>query len=116
MTGDTSSVVTPAMTSSSSRTPSAISCRWISASPVLSRASGRASEQTVRAVNVVRVEYYEAVHDHEVSPGRTVELAVVEQSLDPSDPTSASGAVASEQKMEREPETTSRGPFGHVQS
>ena len=77
---------------------------------------GRASEQSVRAVNVVRVEHYEAVHDHEVSPGRTVELTVVEQSLDPSDPTSASGTVASEQQMERKPETTSGGPFGHVQS
>jgi hypothetical protein len=87
---------------------------WLSGH--LGRAWIPTTRPSSRAVNVVRVEYYEAVHHHEVSPGRTVELAVVEQSLDPSDPTSASGAVTSEQQMEREPETTSGGPFGLVQS
>ena len=41
--------------------------------------------------------------------------AVGTQPLDPSDPTSASGAVASEQQMEREPESAPGGALGVVQ-
>ena len=62
-------------------------------------------------VDVVRVQSYEAVHDHDISLYRAVELP-----LDPSDPTSAPGDVASEQQMEREPESASGGAFGVVQS
>ncbi len=67
-------------------------------------------------IDVIRIQSHEAVHDHDISLYRAVELTVVEQPLDPGDPTSAPGHVAAEQQMEREPESASGGAFGVVQS
>jgi hypothetical protein len=59
-------------------------------------------------VDVVRVQSHEAVHDHDIPLHGAVEPTVVEQPLDPGDPTSAPGHVAAEQQMEREPANCSR--------